>query len=155
MKAYLINRIAELRKMSHEDGHLQYTFRIREAQRALDRLNEMEADTRLVADDAPQLKARIEGLNKTILFMENELFAKDTELAELRTAAQSLNDENRKMLESLEHKGRIVSSTAVILHRNRDGVIVHSEEVNATQPQVKRVAEQAPMPTGFNPYTGL
>ena len=152
MKTYLTNRIAELRKLAREDGHLQYLFRTREAQRALDRLNEMEADKRLVADEVPQLKARIEGLSKTLLGLENELFARDNEIAALTKHMATVN----KLAQELADRKEIVSSTTVVLHRDRDGCIVHSEEVRPSvygapmEGEVLNPAQAIP-----NPYTGL
>lgn len=184
MKNYLTNRIAELRKLAREDGHLQYLFRTREAQRALDRLNEMEADAR-PAGEAPPPKPKkptaADGVIDTCWrghkfsylpdhprdaagqarcphclagfkdeFGDRLKFLTHSQ-AGLKTANQIKADiiererkalldafkEIRELKAELNARKEIVSSTTVVLHRDRDGCVVHSEEVTP------------------NPYTGL
>jgi hypothetical protein len=184
MRTYLTNRIVELRRLQREDGHLQYLFRTREAQRALDRLNEMEADAR-PAGEAPPPKPNkptpADGVMDTCYLGHKFIYLPDhprnengnarcphclahfrdkhdervalltSSAAGLKTAnqvkAEIIERERKALLDAfkelrevkreLARRKEIVSSTTVVLHRDRDGCVVHSEEIKP------------------NPWTGL
>ncbi len=139
MRTYLTNRIVELRRLQREDGHLQYLFRTREAQRALDRLNEMEAGP-VVAGEELQLKARIVNLETTLANVEKELFERDTVLAALRKRLAESEAEVAKLKDKAMAKRDATSSSVIVVHRDKNGVVIDTEEVPTIKP---------------NPWTGL
>ena len=139
MRSYLTNRILELRALSKEDGHLQYTFRIREAQRALSWFNQMESGP-VVAGKELQLMARITNLETTLASVEKELFDRDTVLAAFRAKLHESDAELTKIKEKAKAKRDATSSSVVVVHRNKNGVVIDTEEVPSIKP---------------NPWTGL
>jgi septal ring factor EnvC (AmiA/AmiB activator) len=139
MRTYLTNRIVELRRLSREDGHLQYLFRTREAQRALDRLNEIETGP-VVAGQELQLKARIVNLETTLGNVKKELFERDTVLAALRKRLNESEAEVAKLKDKAMAKRDATSSSVIVVHRDKNGVVIDTEEVPTIKP---------------NPWTGL